>query len=483
MSYDYDIIIIGCGPAGFSAAMQSSKFDKKALVIEANEEFLGGSWIHSGTVPSKSLREAIRIIMKYRRQFGAVGGVKPHERYKMEDLLHYKDQILDSKNSKVMNNLEKNEVELMRGYGRITGDHEVEVSLKDGGKKSLSAKHILICTGSSPIQPTHFEIDHKVILDYRTILDLTHIPGRLVIIGGGTNAVEFATMFSATGTRVSVLNENEIFLDFLDLEIKEEMMKVLRKAGVDVYNKAHSFEVSENPVRNRREIKFRSDNEDRDKVIETEYVLYLGGKTPNTSNLGLEELNIEIDDEGFIEVDDDYQTRIPSIYAVGDVIGFPALASVSFSEGRLAACKMFGISALEVPNEVPYGIYSIPEMSNIGLTEEEAKEKGLDYTVGRAYYENITQADISNQQEGMLKLVFDTKTLKLYGVHIIGERASDLIHLGQAVMSLGGDIRYFINHVMNYPTYTEAYRVAAFNGINRVYKAGVKYKKILKNKN
>ena len=482
MSYDYDIIILGCGPAGFSAAMQSSKFDKNVVVVEANAEYLGGTWINTGTVPSKSLREAVRVIKKFRRQFGAVNGMKPHERYKMQDLLHYKDKILDSKNSKALRNLEKNEVEVIRGYGKIKEEHVVEVALSDGSVKEISGKYILLCTGSSPIKPTQFELDHKVVLDYKSILNLTHIPSRLVIVGGGTNAIEFATMFSATGTRVSILNENDVFLDFLDDEIRDEMVKILDNTGVDVYNSVNKIEVRENPIRNRKEVAYTQKNSDELHVVETEYVLYLGGKTPNTSNIGLENLNIQVDEEGFIKVDEDYKTNAESVYAVGDIIGFPALASISFSEGRLAVCKMFGIKAFEVPKQVPYGIYSIPEMSNIGLTEKEAIEQGLDITVGRAHYNNITQADISNQQEGLLKIVFDTNTLKIYGIHIIGERASDLIHLGQAVMSLDGDIRYFINHVMNYPTYTEAYRIAAFNGINRVYKAGVKYKKILKNK-
>ncbi len=225
----------------------------------------------------------------------------------------------------------------------------------------------------------------------------------------------------------------------------------------------------------------RNDNEDsRDRVIETEHVLYLGGKVPNTKNIGLEKLGVKVDKEGYVEVNSDYQTSVSNIYAGGDVKGFPAMASSAFSEGRMASCRMFGIEAQDLKSEIPYAIYSIPEISNIGLTEKDAKAEGLDVTVGRAYYKNITQGDISNQQDGLLKLVFETDTLKLVGVHIIGERASDLIHLGQAVMSFDGDIRYFINHVLNYPSYSEAYRIAAFNGINRVYKAGVKYKKILK---
>ena len=219
MDYQYDIVILGCGPAGYSAAMQSSKFDKKVLIVEANTNQLGGTWINTGTVPSKSLREAIRVIKKYRSQFGNRSGMKAHQLYKMEDLLHYRDNILNSKNSKVLRNIEKNEIELVRGYGRIQSAHEVEITKLDGKKEIVTAENILISTGSRPIAPKQFQLDHKVILDYKSILNLTHIPSRLVVIGGGTNAIEFGTMFSSTGTRVSILNPGKVFLDFLDDEI------------------------------------------------------------------------------------------------------------------------------------------------------------------------------------------------------------------------------------------------------------------------
>lgn len=487
MSYTYDIIILGCGPAGFSAAMQSSKFDKKVLVIEANLEHLGGAWINTGTVPSTSLREATRVINKYAAQFGAINGEKANEQYKMAELLHYKDQVLEKKNEKVLRNLQKNQVDVVRGYGCIQDEHTVEVSLPKGKKELYTAEFILISTGASPIQPTAFKIDDKVILDYESILKLSHIPSRLVIIGGGTNAIEYGTIFVSLGTRVSILNENEIFLDFLDNDIRDVMMEVLDESGVDVLNGVHNINIRENELRSTTEVRFNHMDSDSLQLIETEYVLYLGGKTPNTKNIGLENVGIETVSQGvidrIIEVDENYKTEVDSVYAVGDVIGFPALASVSFAEGRLAVCKMFGIDALEVPKQVPYGIYSIPEMSNIGLTEQQAIDKGYDITTGRAFYRNVTQADISNHQQGLLKLVFETDTLKILGVHIIGERASELIHIGQAVMSLGGDVRYFINHVMNYPTYSEAYRIAAFNGLNRVYQAGVKYKSILDDAN
>lgn len=486
MKYDYDVIIIGSGPTGFSCAMQSSKFDKKVLVIEANEDFFGGTWINSGTIPSKALRETARIIQRFQQQFKDLAREKAYQNHQMADLLMYKNQILDSKNSKVENDFRKNEIDTIRGFGIIKNKNKVEVKTSDGAKKSYSCEYILVSTGSKPIKPKGYKVDHNKILDYTSILSLTHIPRRLVVIGSGVQTLEYATTFSNLGSRVSILNEKETFLHFLDNEILDQLLEILNKQKVEVFSGSHNIEIRHNTLRNTTEVKYNllNDNEEnRDRVIETEHVLYLGGKVPNSSGIGLEKVGVELDEDGYIIVNDDYQTNIDNIFAGGDVIGYPALASASFSEGRIASCRMFGIKALEVPPEIPFAIYSIPEISSIGLTEREARSQNLDVTIGRAYYKNITQGDISNQQDGLLKIVFETNSLKLIGIHIIGERASDLIHLGQAVMSFGGDVRYFINHVLNYPTYSEAYRIAAFNGMNRVYKAGVKYKKILKSKN
>jgi len=242
-------------------------------------------------------------------------------------------------------------------------------------------------------------------------------------------------------------------------------------------------DVSFSALRNFTEVKFRSKSDDkRLQVIETEHVLFLGGRKPNIDGLNLDSVGVETDDSNFIITNDSYKTNLDNIFAAGDVIGFPRLASASFSQGRLAACNMFGIPTMDVPDQIPYGIYGIPEISNIGITEQDAEEMGLDITVGRAYFKNIAKGNMSNNSEGMLKLVFSTQSLKLLGVHILGADAANLIHLAQSVMSYDGDIRYFINHVMNYPTLSEAYRIAAFNGVNRVYKAGAKYKNILEDK-
>lgn len=482
MKYDYDVIIIGSGPAGFSCAMQSSKFDKKVLVIEAVKENFGGTWINTGTVPSKALRETARIIRRFRNQFGEQA-TKPYEQYQMKDLLMYKNQILEAKNSKVENDLKKNEIDTIKGFGTLKNKHEVDIQLHDGSNKTVTGEYILISTGATPGKPSGFEVDGEKVMGYKSILNMTHIPRRLVIIGSGVNALEYATTFSSLGSRVAVLNEKEDFMNFLDDEILEQLNESLQRDKIEVTSNVKNIEVSENTLRNTMEVKYQIENDrepGRFYVNETEHVLYLGGYRPNSDRIGIENTGVRTDNMGNIIVDEDYRTDEDNIFAAGDVIGFPGLASASFSEGRIASCRMFGVKIQDVQPEIPFAIYSIPEISNIGLTEKDARNMGMNVTVGRAYYRNITQGDISNQQEGLLKLVFATDTFKLLGVHIIGERAGDLVHLGQAVMSLGGDIRYFINHVLNYPTYSEAYRVAAFNGINRVHKAGVKYKKILK---
>ncbi|HET8864527.1 MAG TPA: Si-specific NAD(P)(+) transhydrogenase, partial [Gracilimonas sp.] len=476
MKYDYDVIIIGSGPAGFSCAMQSSKFDKKVLVVEANEESFGGTWINSGTIPSKALRETARIIQRFQSQFEHLSKEKAYQHHQMDELLKYKNEILESKNSKVESDFRKNEIDTLRGFGVLKDKNTVEITSKDGSKTKHTGEFIFIAPGSSPVKPKGFDLDHDKVMDYTSVLNLTHIPRKLLVIGSGVQALEYATTFSNLGSRVSILNEAESFLPFLDNEISEQLFQLLAKQKIEVFSNAENIEIQQNTLRNTTEVRYnlQNDNEGkRTRVIETEHVLYLGGKVPNTEGIGLEKVGITMSDEKYIVVNNDYQTNIDNIFAGGDAIGYPALASASFSEGRLASCRMFGIQALDVPPEIPFAIYSIPEISSIGLTEKEAKANGYEITVGRAYYKNITQGDISNQQDGLLKLVFETESLKLVGVHIIGERASDLIHLGQAVMSLGGDVRYFINHVLNYPTYSEAYRIAAFNGMNRVYKAGV----------
>ncbi len=480
MSRDYDVIIIGSGPAGFSCAMQSSKFDKKALVVESNEKYLGGTWINTGTVPSKALREAAKTILDFNTQFGSDGSQKPYERFRMADLLQYKDEILEKENLRAKNDLIKNEVDVVRGFGKLVDGHTVEVETHIGTTETYTTDFILVCTGSSPLKPEKFEIDDDKILDYKSILNLTHIPRRLVIIGTGVNAVEYATTFSALGTRVTVIGEREDFLTFLDHEIKEHFNTILSNKNIRFHTGIHVEDVKFNPLNTTTEVRFRNKKGDkRLQVIETEHVLYLKGRKPNTDNIALESTGIEKNSQGFIKVNENFRTNNETVYAAGDVVGFPRLASASFTQGRLAACNMFGIPALDTPDQIPYGIYTIPEISNIGITEQDAKEKGMDVTVGRAYFKNNAKADMTNQDEGMLKLVFDTETLKLLGVHIIGEQASNLIHLGQAVISYKGDVRYFIQHVMNYPTLSETYKIAAFNGVNRVYKAGVKYKKIL----
>lgn len=480
MSRDYNVIIIGTGPAGFSCAMQSSKFNKSVLAVESHSEYLGGTWINSGTVPSKALREAAKTIQEFNDQFHDDQTQKPYERFKMQDLLQYKQEILEKENKKVKNDLIKNKVDVTRGFGKIVDEHTVEIETHFGTTETYSADYILACTGSSPKEPTHFEVDHDKILDYKSILELTHIPRRMAIIGSGVHAIEYATIFSALGTRVTILSRRSQLLPFLDEEILESLRDILEDKKINLRTNTTIQKIDFNSIRNYTELRFKSGQEpDRLQVLETEHVLYLGGREPNVKGLGLDKAGVKTNDRNYITVDNDFKTNIDSIYAAGDVIGFPKLTSTSFTEGRLAACNMFDIPAMEVPKKMPYAIYGIPEVSTIGLTEKQANQRGIDASVGRAHFENIAKADMANHTDGMLKLVFETESLKLLGVHIIGDDAANLIHLGQSVISFEGDVRYFINHVMNYPTLSEAYRIAAFNGVNRVFKAGVKYQDIL----
>ncbi|MEX0681683.1 MAG: Si-specific NAD(P)(+) transhydrogenase [Balneolales bacterium] len=482
MSNDYNVIILGSGPAGFTCAIQSSKFDKKVLIVESNEHCLGGTWINTGTVPSKALREAANNIFKYNAQFGDISGRKPYERFRMRDVLKYKDHVLANENSEIKDNLIKNEVDTALGFGVIIDPHTVEVRREDGATQKFTSDFILIATGGHTTLPKSFTVDHKTILDNHSILNIDYIPKRLVIVGANVQAIEFATIFSALGTNVSILNGEEDYFAFLDVEVKKEFDSILNQLRIKFFKHSEVVQIGPNPLRNCTEVKFQDKNSGKMQVIETEQALYFGERKPNTKKIGLKNVGVKTDSKGFIKVDQNYQTHVPSIYAAGDVIGYPGFASVSFTQGRAASCNMFDASSRETDSGIPFGIYSIPEIASIGLTEAEAMKQDQNITVGRAYYSNLTKANIAKNQNGILKLVFETSTLKLLGVHIVGEGACDLIHIGQSVINFHGDIRYFLDTVINYPTYSEAYRVAAFNGINRAYKSGVKYHKLLKRK-
>lgn len=475
----YDLIVIGSGPAGFSSAMQASKFDKKVLLVEAHQQQLGGAWINTGTVPSKALRDAALNIHKFTQQFGDLGGKKAYDLFQMQDLLKFKSKVIDHENSEIKRNLIKNEIDTARGFGKITDPNTVEVTDHLGKVKKYSGRFILISTGSSPRPPSLFEVNQETILDLTSLMNLTHIPRRLTIVGTGINAIEYATIFNALGTKVNILNLNDNFLGFLDHEIRQEFLSTLEQNRIGFKSSVNLKGISFNLLRNYTEVRFTIGKSNELMVIESEQVLYFGKRIPNTSKIGLENVGIKTDKDGYIKVDDYMRTAAPNIFAAGDVIGYPGLASASFNQGRLACCAMFDIPISKINADVPFGIYSIPEISNIGLNEEEARAEGYEVTVGRAYYNSLTKAAINNCKSGLLKLVFETDTFRLLGVQIVGDEACEIIHLGQAVMAKNGDIRYFINHILNYPTYSEAYRVAAFNGVNRVNKSGVKYRKLL----
>lgn len=480
MTYDYDVIIIGSGPAGFSCAMQSTKFNKKVLIVEASDESIGDSWISKGTIPSKALRAAAKSIQSFQSQFGNQKGRKPYERFRMEDIMAYKKPILENKNRKIKNDITKNEIDTARGWGKIIDENTVEVTNQSGERQVYSTQFIYLSTGSSPVSPEFISSDHSKILNYSTILDLTHIPHRLAIIGSGAIAIEYATIFTALGTRVTILSEEAETLPFLDQELRHAILQMFKNKRIQLVHNVVVHKISYNDLRNCDEVAFSEGENGRLQVVETEQILYAAGKKPNTNNIGLENISLKTDENGLLQVNNVFQTEVKSVYAGGDIIGPTNLASASFVQGRLASVHMFGKQTDAVAPDVPmpFAIYSIPEISSIGLTEKQAQEQGIDVTVGRAYYENLTRADLDHETDGMLKLVFRTDNLQLLGIHIYGENAGDMIHLGQSVMHLNGTIEYFIEHVLNYPTYSEAYKVAAFNGLNRVNRAGVKYKNL-----
>lgn len=457
---EYDLIVIGSGPAGEKAAIEAAQLHKTVAIVE-RRSVQGGVCLHTGTIPSKTLRETVMYIagLRQRSVYGFMGAFK--QNLTPRELMYRKDQVIRQELDVIQQNMARLGIEVIHGAGAIVDPHTVEVR-GDDDNRTLKGSAIIISTGTHSFRPDHIVFDGRLIYDAETILDLDIIPRTLTIVGGGVIGCEYASIFAHLGVRVTVVDSRDSLMTFLDDEIGDALMYLMRKYGV-------TFVLGDKPM----EV-FAEDNQvvtvtrSGRKVI-SERLLYSAGRCGNIEGLGLDKLGIETNDRGLITVNERYQTKIPNIYAVGDVIGFPSLASVSMDQGRLAAVHAFNkgdISCLN--NLLPLGIYTIPEVSQLGESEKSLAASGHEYEIGIARYFELARGQIMNDHDGMLKIIFDRKSRRLLGIHIIGERATELIHIGQAVMCHGGTLDYFTETVMNYPTLAEAYKVAALDGLARL---------------
>ena len=464
-SYDYDLVVIGSGPAGQRAAIQAAKLDKKVAVIEKTT-VVGGVSVNLGTIPSKTLREAVLDLSGFRSRafYGASYRVK--ENITIQDLLVRTNQVIAHEIDIARHQLLRNHVELISAAAAFVDPHTLQLDLIDGStSRFITAENIVIATGTETTRDRHVPFDGRRIFTSDDILHLDQLPRSLAVVGAGVIGCEYASILAALGVRVTLIDARHQLLSFVDEEVSAELCHHLREARVTLRlgESVKSLEIVKTETGDRVRLCL-----DSGKTILAEKALYSVGRTGATSKLNLTAAGIKPDERGRLVVDAHFSTSVPHIYAVGDVIGFPALASTSMEQGRLAACHAFGVKAKSVPELFPYGIYSVPEISMVGKNEEELTKAGVAYEIGKARYKEIARGQIVGDVTGLLKLIFHSETRKLLGVHIIGEGASELIHIGQAVLSFGGTVDYFVNTVFNYPTLAECYKVAAFDGINRL---------------
>ena len=464
-TYDYDLIVIGSGPAGQRAAIQAAKLNKRVAVAE-RKSVVGGVCINVGTIPSKTLREAVMYLSGYRLRgiYGASYTVK--EKISIEDLLYRVDYVVLHEIEVIRHQLRRNGVDLFAAEASLIDAHTVRLQFIDGqSQRDVTTTNVVIATGTKATEDDNSRFDGQLTFTSDEILGLKKLPKTLTVVGGGVIGCEYACIFAALGVRVTLIDKRDRLLPFVDNEIVDALVYHLRanRATLRLGEAVKQIE----PVRDEGGERVRILLESGKQII-TEKALYSIGRTGATRSLNLGSVNLESDGRGRLKVNENYQTGVPNIYAVGDVIGFPSLASTSMEQGRVAACHAFGIDTKSIPELYPYGIYTIPEISTCGPNEEELTEQGIPYEIGKAQYKEIARGQIIGDDTGLLKLIFHQETRQLLSVHIIGEGASELIHIGQSVMAFGGKIDYFINTVFNYPTLAECYKVAAFDGINRL---------------
>jgi NAD(P) transhydrogenase len=455
----YDLIVIGSGPAGQRAAIQASKSGKRVALIE-KKEVIGGACINTGTIPSKTMREAVLHLSGYlyKSLYGANYTVK--EKVTMADLSFRVQHVIKTEIDVTQAQLARNNIEMLTGQATFLDPTHVKVE-NSRSSVELEAPHTIIATGTKPASSPLVPFNGKTIINSDQILSMPEIPRTLIVVGGGVIGVEYTCMFATLGVRVILIERRPRLLEFADSEMVEALSYHLRdsRCTMRLNEEVESVEDTGNGVVAHLQSK---------KKLSGDALLYAVGRSGNVDELNLPAAGIEADSRGRIKVDENFRTKQPNIFAVGDVIGFPSLASVSMEQGRIAAGRAFDVPLQTNPSNYPYGIYTIPEISFIGKTEEQLTDEDVPYEVGVAFYREIARGQIRGDTTGRLKLIFHRETKLILGVHIIGEGASELLHIGQAVLILGGTVDYFVNTVFNYPTLAECYKAAAFNGLNKL---------------
>jgi NAD(P) transhydrogenase len=464
MAYDYDLVVLGVGPAGEKGAAQAAYYGKRVACIEAARE-PGGAAVHTGTLPSKTLRETALFLSGFRQRELYGLSVELNAATAVPKLLSRKNAVVELEVARIRWNLERHRVPILRGTARFVDAQTVELTGGEAGQahgvpRRITSEKFLVATGSRPHHPPDIPFDDEDVDDSDTILQIDRLPRTMVVVGGGVIGCEYAAMFAAMHVGVTLVEGRPRLLQFLDEEIAERLRGAMHALGVTFLLGRTTKSIRR--VEGRGIVTTLDDGSE----IDAEKVLASSGRSGATAGLGLEAVGVEVDKRGTVKVDNDLRTAVPSIYAAGDVIGFPALASTSMEQARVAVCHAFGFTYKQhVARLYPFGIYTIPEVGSIGLSEEAAKEAGHDVVVGRAFYRDNARGKIVGDKDGVIKLVVDRTTKKVLGCHCIGERATELVHIAQAVMLLEGTLDAFIDMVFNYPTLSEMFKYAAYDAL------------------
>ncbi|WP_020592491.1 Si-specific NAD(P)(+) transhydrogenase [Kiloniella laminariae] len=457
----YELIVIGSGPSGRRAAVQAAKWNKRVLVIEKSPA-IGGVSVHTGTLPSKTLRETVLNLSGWRERTFYGRSYRVKDNITAADLLERLHMTLEHEVENLEHQFVRNKVDWAHGLAHFVDPNTLEIVDEAGETTRVQGDKILIATGTQPHRPDYIPFDGETIIDSDEIIELKNLPRSLAVIGAGVIGIEYATIFSALDVTVTVIEPRDTMLDFIDREIIAEFTHLLRLQNV-TFRFGQGVEKIEKTVNGGSIIHLENK-----RIVKADMVLFSAGRMGATDKLGLDKAGVPTDHRQRIKVNEHFQTEVPHIYAAGDVIGFPSLASTSMEQGRIVACHAFEQDAYDAPEYFPYGVYSVPEISTVGMSEEEVQQRGIPYECGVCHFRETARGQIMGLSSGMMKMIFSLKTRRLLGVHIVGEGATELIHIGQAVLNLKGTLEYFVENTFNYPTLAEAYKVAALDAWNRM---------------